>query len=217
MGLDGVEMILAIEKEFGFNVEDEEMLQCTTVGELTMLVYMKTKQLGMGTEWFQRGLDDVRAFMAHHTNVPPEEINEDTPLIDLFRHNRRGLLRKLRTELHWIRTPSLKRPKWVVFLAALASFACVICTFNYYGTGWGILSVFAAPLTLALASRPFKIMFPKNYAIVKDLILAGKPLDGNINVEYLRERVYRIISEQLGVPLEQVKPHKRFLEDLGMD
>lgn len=84
MGLDGIELVLAIEDEFRITITDDEAVDCTTPAKLTDLVYAKLGNAESEICPSQHGFYKVRKLLMDQTSIPSSRIKPDTPLDELI-------------------------------------------------------------------------------------------------------------------------------------
>jgi len=73
MGLDTVELVLAVEKEFGIDIPDSDAGRIFTVGELHTFVISELGRIGRPLESGDV-YEQLRALISHHLGVRPEAV-----------------------------------------------------------------------------------------------------------------------------------------------
>lgn len=90
MGLDGIELVLAIEEDFQIAITDEEAIRSETPAILTEIVYSKIRQSEFEVCPSQHGFYRVRKYLMDRLKIPRNTIKPDTPLKELIqKRNRR--------------------------------------------------------------------------------------------------------------------------------
>ena len=217
MGLDGVEMVMAVEEAFGIVITDAEAQQTRTLGQIVELVMKKVTMVEGSKCLSQRAFHLLRRQAANTLNVPKRDFRLDTPLEKIVpRENRRRLWQRFGHSAgatHW---PELSRPGPLVTLIAAATVIVFFVTGSAISKGsgsWilGYLSASAAAGLLgwaaAVATKPFKLLFRAGYSNVEELtrfMVARNPEPLGANPEnWTHERVWSlvrvIIVEQTGV------------------
>ena len=113
MGLDGVELVMAVEDEFKVTLTDADAGQCVTVGMLVNLIHSRVRHNAQDPCLSQQGFHIVRKTMIDLLGLKRSQIKLETKLEDLIgRADRKKVWPKLLHELRgqddvW---PPLKRP-----------------------------------------------------------------------------------------------------------
>lgn len=227
MGLDGVEIVMEIEDEFGITIPDSEAAGLRTVGDLTALCLARIR----ATKAMR--CPSLQCFLALRTLVreirsephlklrPSDRVDACLQAIDRKRFWRR-LPELLKTS-----PPALRRPAWlrrtlvaVVLVAPillisvlpLAPETLVLICFGAVANG----------VALFLLTMRFRSRTPKGYATFGDITkrIAGLEIAMNPPAEADYESVFsivkRVVVEQLNVKSDVVTPSARFVEDLGI-
>ena len=238
MGLDGVELIMAVEESFGIQIADEEAGALLTVGDLHNLVLAKLH--GQSPD---RCLTSVafyrlrRAFM-DGLRVNRRDISPGSLLGRIIpREGRRQQWERVNSALH-LKMPELERPRWVwlclsVFALALSAALtpAMYAMSRRYTPNTDLLVlvvlagfVFFVSLGFRL-SRPLANAFPSGIETAGDLareVLSRNHAQlaaevGSYNTEEVWDSVCRLIVNQTGVEREKVRPEARIVKDLGVD
>lgn len=222
MGLDGVELIMAVEEEFKISITDEEAYQCETPAKLTDLVFARLRKAENDICSSQHGFYIVRKAIMNNFNVKRNEIKPDTKLIDVIGNkSRKKYFKKLVeavTEGKAIFAP-FKRPKWVkvLMLSILSIFFLLVLYKTHYDFALSIIFTCIATLIMIGMTSFLCYEFPDKFKTVKDLIRIVGSLDTGV---WKREDVYtkikELVVEQLSVKEEDVHPDSHFVNDLGM-
>ncbi|HAW52260.1 MAG TPA: hypothetical protein DCX54_08035 [Flavobacteriales bacterium] len=223
MGLDGLELIMAIEEEFKIAITEEESNKIETPNHLTDLVFSKLKKSSQEVCPSQHGFYKVRKTLIKHLNVHRNEVRAETNLADLIhKKSRKKIWKNLLFTLSNGQTvyAPLTRPKWIkisilvftlgAFIAAMPLTGYEIILSLIFALGCWALFVF---LTSFMRNE-----FPPNFQKVKDLIrIAGSLESKTWTRAEVYNRVKAMIIEQLGVKEEDVSPDSHFINDLGME
>ena len=89
MGLDIVELVMAIEEEFQIAISDADVNQCDTVGNVVDLVYSRVRKDADETCPSQHGFYVVRKKLMGILGVPRSQIRPDTRLDELIQERKR--------------------------------------------------------------------------------------------------------------------------------
>lgn len=225
MGLDGVELVMAVEDEFKISISDSDAAQCVTVGKLVDLIYSRLRHNTQDPCLSQQGFHIVRKTMMERLGLKRSQIKLEAKLDDFIgRSNRREVLQKLLNALRGNETeccPSLERPKWMTPIVSLV-IPVVVCV-SIVSLTWlpfivALLVAVVAGILANLMTTPFKREFPASLSTVQDLIKFTRTLDSR---KWTKDEVFKkireITVEQLGVKESQVTLEARFIEDLLLD
>lgn len=227
MGLDNVELVLALEDHFGIRLPDDRLYP-ETVGGLFDAVR---------TQWHR---SDERAKAGHCRCIPvffevrdallavnpnASRIRPSTRLDELLPARR---LRRLWNELNpylYHRLPLLPSPRegGAVMLAWLGVMLIAILLGGLaFGEGGVILvAVLFTPIATLLATAVYNRLrrdLPLGMSTVRDLVHAVMPPkrreSGPATDEHLWQRYVSIVSDQLDVPIEEIRRESHFVRDL---
>lgn len=227
MGLDLVELVMAVEERFGITLSDDDAMSAETPGKLIDLIYAKLDKGGSGECLTSRAFYLVRRalmqqFEWHRSQiVPAARLEELVP-----RKNRREAWQRLRVALQANQWPSLKRPPWLVgiIFALFCAMLVVALVLHLDGVSpWLTLPAVLAVLGLVmLATRPLCLEFPKERATVGQLtrfVVAYCPaLFGPVGRRWSRADVAAAVREltieELGLTQSQYREDAHFVKDL---
>ena len=217
MGLDGVELILAVEDAFQIHIEDEEAGRVSTVGDLHNLVvgklYGQDSKRCLTSAAFYR----TRRGIVDTLGVDRREIRPSTALeVILPRGSRREKWRCIQAATK-LKLPDLRHPGWVqlVLLTIGVALAVAPGVYGRVSFGWiALLSISGLVVGgfLIKLSPPFAVEFPNNDATVGDLardVLAinharlGDEV-GSWNKKDVWEALCRVIVMQTAVTREKI-------------
>jgi len=232
MGLDGVELILAIEDHFGIEIPDRDACELTTPRKL--IDYIANQLIADSTTpatcLSQRAFHRLRSSVREVTGLPRKRIRPSTALEEILPEKTRiqnwTSLQKL---LNVSRCPTLVRPPslqillWYVNLIVFLVLLLFFCT----KLSGKISLCLSAAITIVVAVISMKTT--KNYATcfqpagytVGDLarILVANNPEESSPTTWSRSEIAAItraiIMEQLGVT--KFDDDDRFYEDLGVD
>lgn len=222
MGLDGIELIMAVEEEFAIAIPDADAAQCVTVGKLVDLIDARLRHSVAEPCPSQRGFYVVRRELMSLLGLARTAIKPGTLLVDLIaREKRRTLWPQLLQALTAGRTewPRLVRPRWLTVLVVVVV-PLAACTALAISTGSLGLALLLGCLVVIIGDRlsvPWKREFPRGFGQVQDLIKFVTTLNARIwSKDEVFERLRTIIVEQLGVEASQVTLDADFVHDLGL-
>ncbi len=223
MGLELVELVLAVEDTYGLKLADKDAQTLDTAGKLYDYIL---------THRFQGVQDGCLSSIAFHKlrralisilHVSREDVRVCTRVRTLIPTRRRQAWRRLQQDLG-LRLPRLRRPAWATSIAALAALGSALFLGVWFASVLAGLAVFGAlGYLLFRATEPLAVELPPECATVRQLVKTivaknfGAISDqcGRANAEELWESLRTLISDCLGVPREQVTRQSHFVKDLG--
>ncbi len=237
MGLDGVELVMAVEETYGIEITDEEAGKAVTVSDLYSLVLTKLRGAKVDRCLTSAAFYRIRRGFIDGLGINRRGITPETPLEAIIpREDRRQKWLRVQKATR-VGIPSPERPAWVlVSFAALGVLMLATLLPVLYILGRrhgpdssvlllpvGIL-IFVFVLSVKL-SRPLAIAFPHGAVTVSDLakdVLARNYAQlaaavGGWNETEVWESLTRVIVNQIGVAPEKIRPEAKFVKDLGVD
>ena len=235
MGLDAVEILMAVEDAFDVRLEDVEAEKIRTPGDLIGVVMQKVARADVSVCLTQRAFNLLRQALLRHLPLKRRDVAPSVRLANLVpKTNRATLLENLAAELKTGPLPALVRPPLLIYLLTAQSTAVGITAglvfrgwlTNPTGTKCFWIGCFAAVVTHVcgwLATARFCTEFPPQTTTVGDLapwIMAHKtdlasPTPGRWTREQVAARVREIVIEQLGCE-RHYREDALFIEELGV-
>ena len=228
MGLDGVELVMALEESFGVELKDDEVMNIVTPRMVGDLIFSKLSAADAKTCQTQRAFYVLRRGVMKLFGLRRAQVTPGTRIRDFIpRHEERSFWPKLGVAVAARSWPKLVRPAWlsrsitagglllVVVAGGLAiryELGVPVALFSGLaaGIGFGILAT--------RLSRPFEICIPQRFTFLRDLV---PPVLTSDQVQWTRaqvsELVKKVVMEQLGVPDEKYTEDSDFIHDFGMD
>ncbi len=226
MGLDSVELVMAVEEQFAIEIADADAEKVRTPGDLIALVLAKVQTTDWSVCLSRRAFYAIRRVLMKEFGVKRAEI-APTALLEAFvpRVGRQEAWQQIRVALQAERWPPLERPGAVQSgLACL--FVCVaFVPLLWSWSLWITIPLASAVLAAAMAlTRPLCVEFRAKHAtvgqLVKFVVGAAPKLFEPQGREFSRaeivEGIRRITIDQLGLKPEQYGEDARFVEDLGL-
>jgi len=235
VGLDLVNLVLAVEDEFDVYVGDD-WNDIRTVDDLLLAICSQIadqKQLqASGTCPSLKPFFKTRDAIYSLTPSPRRSVRPRSLLQTLIpRSGRRTVWEQLQSRTS-IDLPPLVLPGHVS--SAVQTIICVLLlTIIFFliaaiGSAGLVLAFCISIILVPLAyfsTRPFAAAFPENCQTVRDLVRHARPpiyptqrsspiIDQPNDVW---KKLVAIVSDQLDVPVSEVTPHARFVEDLKCD
>ncbi|MEM9184878.1 MAG: hypothetical protein AAGB00_00105 [Planctomycetota bacterium] len=226
MGLDGVEMVMAIEDRFGIAIADEEAAAILTVGQLNDLVRSRLEAREARACHSLPAFLSVRAATREVVADPSLRLRPATRIEAVVPGNRR---RALWTRFHGLlrgRPPGLRRPELVRRLlwaacSALLLVSGMAASIDAAIFPLGVLGTAAAAVVLNLATSPWRVCPPEGFETLGDvtrrIVRLRVATNTDVQTADVEAATRQVIVEQLGVLPEEVVPEASFVKDLGMD
>ncbi|MEO1236010.1 MAG: hypothetical protein AAFX76_04405 [Planctomycetota bacterium] len=239
MGLDGVELVIEVEEQFGIEIADAEAESVQTVGDLYALVQAKGVVGDVRTPCvlrpvfrkLTRAIDDTAP-------GPSPRWRPSTPLRDVFGPGRTvEIWPRLERATGW-RMPELVRPRALVWASIVLSVSAAVTAAAWiaqwiWSEGWdvalsaaGVIGLFVGAFVgmgLVYATRCTRRCAPADTLgeftrLVKSKNGPAIAADyGGISEDDAWATIRQIVVEVLGVRPEEVRPEARFIKDLGMN
>lgn len=220
MGLDGVELLMRVEEEFGIGIEDEEAEHVVTPGKLCALIERK---LGFAAAEKRSGCPTSRAFYRVRRElvslgIERAQIRPSTKFDSLGpRFERHAEWNTLGERLN-LKMPSLERsPEWV-FIGLLP--LGVIPVLLAIEPTQGVLFAFGWAFSWWIgfhATKPLAVHAPQELRTVGEL---ARRVAWASQIPTQERDVWPqlqlIIADELSVPIEHVTRDADFFRDLGM-
>jgi len=228
MGLDAVELVMAVEQRFGITLDDESALSCTTPGDLVNCVFSKLETEGATGRLSAHAFYALRRELVRTFGFERRRIAPDTPLENLWSPNqRRWAWHRLGVALQsktWIQ---LEHPAWLqavmIGLSILTLFLVLVS--RSFITPW-----LSAPLGLAIivglfqATKPLARELPKRIRTVGQLseFLVGaaprlfEPNGRRWTRPEVAKVIREIVIEELGIKPNEYREDASFVKDYGV-
>lgn len=223
MGLDAIEIVLAVEDEFQIAVTDEEANNSETPAQLTEIIYSKLRQSNDDICLSQHGFYTVRKILMRQLDISRNIIKPDTLLSQLLDIKQRlKYWDKILSQLSRGQTirVNLERPKWlkitIYFVMPLIVFP-IFFYLTYFSIPLTVLAVGALIFILTLFTKSMKYEFPSNFMYVKDLIKIVGTLQTKVwGKDEVYKKVRKIVAAQLNIKENDILPDSHFVKDLGV-
>lgn len=229
MGLDGVELLMALEEAFGVEIKDDEAVKAVMPKLVIDLIYAKVRHADQKVCPSQRAFYVLRKACVRQLGANRKTFSPDTRIRSIIFPAREAIdWKTLQSVVDARRWPELDRPQWLqhvlrmlavgAFLACITLYFC--CSYSSLPVMAGFLGSAAAILLVWMAyrlTRRFKKRIPAKIQCVRDLV----PFVATANViEWTREQVAQlvkiVIQEQLGISDAAYREDAHFINDFGM-
>ncbi|NGZ83016.1 hypothetical protein [Duganella aceris] len=220
MGLDTVELVLAIEDEFGIRINHQIAKTLRTPGDVADYVMSRVRTEINSSCLAQVGFYRVRSVLVMTFNASHSDIHPTTPLAGLLHADIKHAWPALGRALQADNFPPLVRPRRIVLAAVVAPTLITIAGMAWADIQPTIIAISAAFVALCTNSgtSTMRVVIPDNCSTVEALI----PFVATTNAAlWTRERVLatilQITSTQLGIPIEKIREDSTFVDELGAD
>lgn len=231
MGLDGVEIVMAVEETFDLRIEDAEAAKILTPRQLIELIQSKVTTTNASICLTQRAFNLLRKSLLRHGGWKRSEITPARRLSELINRNqRRSLLENVCGNLTIKKPPKLVLANWLnitLFAAALATgLLADIATKQIFSSVaiwiFILVAMFTAGAALRL-TKPLCKEFLANLQTVGDLarwVMTHKADLATATVpawtrDQIAARVREIVVDVLGCKPD-FSEDANFVKDLGL-
>jgi hypothetical protein len=230
MGLDGVELILAIEDGFQIHITDEEAGGISTVGQMHDLVISKLAVQDAKRCLTSAAFYRTRRGIVDALGVDRRAVKPSTPLVTLLpQPDRRQKWSRLQNSTG-LKIPELRHSgaTELAFLSSGILLFMIPGLYHHVGLGWLVCLLLCGLILGGLmlkASPALATEFPNHDETVGDLardVLAANHARlaeqvGGWNHNDVWETLCRLIILQTGVSGEQITPDAHIVRDLGIE
>ena len=230
MGLDGVELILAVEDAFQIHIADDESGNVWTVGDLHNLVVSKLQGQDSKRCLTSAAFYRTRRGIVDTLGIDRREVRPATPLeVILPRKSRREKWRSIQAAMK-MKLPDLQHPGWIQLGLLTIGVVLAVTAGVHGGFGYGSIALLAF-LGLVIGgflirlSPVLAVAFPNHDATVGDLVRDVLAMNharlvdevGSWNKKDVLEALCRVIVMQTAVAREKITPEASIVDDLGID
>jgi len=220
MGLDGVELILAVEERFQISLLDEKVGNVVTVGDLYALVLSKLGAASAAGCATSVAFYRTRCALAAIAGVERRSIRPATPLAPLLSGGVRERWGAL-SRSTGLNLPGLRRPAWTPWACLSAGAAVMAAAGQSFGSG---IAALAAASGVALLAPQIGGRLPRDVRTVGDLarelairnrgqLAAATPPDER----EVWGALVQVFVEETRIEAEAVRPEAGIVSDLGID
>jgi len=219
MGLESVELIMAFEEEFGFEFDDFEAENFFTPNDIVDYISPRVRKNKGAPCLSQKGFYKIRKAIVKTFNSQRSDIHPDTNLNDILGKDTKKNWNLLQKAIDLNYFPSLKCSKFIVLTIYLLPFlACITLFLN--SVPLEILPILYILLIILISyfTSSMGSIIPRKYSTVGSLIPFVECSKSTIwSKEDILKRVIEITSEQLGIPIKEIKGNTQFVSELGVD
>ena len=233
MGLDALELVMAVEEKFNIEISDQEAQHILTVGEFQRLILSKLNISDESTCMTQQAFHMIRRQAMNTFSIPRRGFKPDTPLSSIVpKENRQLSWSNFQSSLGLSEMPELVRPGGITATITALSLGILVVAIwigvltKSLGTWSAVGGLIAALVGWSGAelTKSMKTEFQEGYSRVRDLaryVVARHPqILGRQRVKSRTEEEVRcllreVIISQTGV--SDFNDNSRFVADLHLD
>lgn len=213
MGLDGVDLIMECEDEFGICIPDEEASKVVTVADLYALIcrLRDSKMISRNPEATIRVISDTLRDMG----ISIEEPTVALRLEDIVRPAQRHRFWRLLEQRLGRSLSPLAMPQWGG-AAAFGWITLCLVVGALLRWQWAIFGLLFGAVTGVIVIWLMKHLcpkFPSGWETIQQVINQTGPMSAS----QVWQTLVRVISEQLGVSVNKITMESRFIQDLNVD
>lgn len=228
MGLDGVQLVMEIEEEFGITIPDSVYSELRTVGDLVDFCFERIHASKTVS------CPSLTSFLSLRRLV--RDVSKDPELRIRPRDNIEDCLPESDRKQFWLRLPellkttppALRRPPWLrkILVFIVLGFGAFLMSFPLWHIEILILilcTTMALGIILHWSTLGFRKRTPDGYETFGEITkrMVGLTIATNPPTDQEYDSIFaivkRIIIDVLGVDDAEVIPTARFIEDLRMD
>jgi len=232
MGLDSVELVMAVEDHFGVRFSDTQAEKIRTVGDLVELCRQRIEAALSGRCYSLPCFLALRTATRDVLGDPTLRIRPATTVVDVLSPSARQALWERLESILGSAPDGLRRPRGLqrALLGATATttLACAVALYGLAGFSFSLIGIVfvvgvVTAILLQMVTESWCILPPKGYATFAEITqrvvgryAAVRPrvaADPSAILAELRP----IIAEQLGIREDIIVPEANFVYDLGMD
>jgi acyl carrier protein len=232
MGLDTVELVMALEEKFGVEIPDDAAEKMLTVRDIIDFIYENLPHAKTSVCFSQRAFYELRRAAIPTLGISKKVFRPKTRWEDLIpKEERRQTWQRIETAFKVAHLPKLERNRVTRIAIAVMTMAIASTVFAatiQSGPGVSIIAtILATALSASLllrATASAKICFPDQLQtvgqlaeiLVPDFIIPAKSKTDGWTREEVRQVVRGIIVDHLGVE-DTFSDDARIIDDLGAD
>jgi acyl carrier protein len=221
VGLDSVELVLAVEEEFGINIDDADAARLMTPRLLSDYVITHLESIGgmKGRCLSQAGFYRIRSALVRQFGARRGEVRPDSPIRNFLNRDIRKQWAQLKNAMDATRLPGLECKKSVAYpIQIVVPFAGLALLVWADAPGWALVfALFALWVFALIVTDGLGDVVPENLATVGALVPYVRVRNQEEwTREYVLQRVIQISAVQLGIPVDKIHPDSDFVKDLGL-
>ena len=220
MGLDTVELVIAIEEEFGIHIDDDDAANCATPADVADYVYSRVRRTEADPCLSQKGFYKLRKLIAKEFDRNSNEIRPNSKLRDFLGDDIRGNWSRLKNSLDVTDYPPLERKKLTIVGIVFILPAVIVSPLIYKQAPLELTFIVYSILAMLFNAVTLKRgnTIPSKFNTVDSLVPYVECSKSTVwDKEMLLKRIIEITSMQLGIPVEKINKNSYFVRELGAD
>jgi hypothetical protein len=221
VGLDMVELVLAIEEEFDILISDALLEKAKTPKDLADIIYSIYQSKDKDRCSSQVGFYKLRRIVQEHFRYSKDKLKPTTKLQDIFQNDIKKNWKKFNKLLETYQRLELdKNGKIVLSLSTLVVIVMLCSYVNNIADM--IVCIVSIPLWYAfgyiLLYPFFATVIPSQYATLADWVRfvgGSKVIKRYPTYQSILDKVIHISIIELNLSKDQINPYSRYVEDLG--
>lgn len=221
MGLDSVELVLAVEEEFGITIDDADATRLATPRAVADYVASRlgAPNIDHGRCLSQAAFYRIRSVLVRQFGAMRQDVRLASP-IEHFLKDKKRQWRELASSVEATQLPQLQCKKSIYYPLTLGLPLVGVALMLYGNFSPGMVLAVFLLLWFAtnIAAHRMADLLPSNVQTIGDLVpYVQLPKRDGWSPDYVLQRVIQITAVQLGIPLEKIHPDHHFVKDLGLD
>ena len=222
MGLDMVELVLAIEEEFDIVISDALLEEAKTPKDLADIIYSIYQSKDKDRCSSQVGFYKLRRIVQEHFKYPKDKLKPTTKLQDIFQNDIKKNWKKFNKLLETHQRLELNKTGTIVLIISILVIEIMLCSYVnniadilicivfiplWYGFGYTLLYPF------------FATVIPSKYETLSDWIRfvnESKAIKRYPTYQSILDKVISISIIELGLSKDEITPQSRYVQDLGI-
>lgn len=222
VGLDGLELLLAVEEEFDIAIDDEDAADLVSPRLLADYVSARLGNVGQKKKrcLTQAGFYRIRSVLVRQFGASRNAVRPDSPIEAFLGGSPRTHWRKLQGAIDATQLPGLECSKWIAYPMQIGLPGAGLILLHAAGApAWTLIAgAFVLWFAAAIAADRLGDIVPENLRTVGALAPYVRVGDQHEwSRDYVLQRVMQITALQLGLTLEEILPDHHFVRDLGLD
>ncbi len=224
MGLDMIEIVMAVEDRFGIQISEDEASQCETVGKYYELIKSKVRSRPLVESCSeQRVFYRLRRALVNLTAWPRKMIRPNMPVSALSENETlKTLWERLEEQTKWVfpkLEPGISGKGLMIFAfwVILVVISIALLFYGYIKAGFCLaaLCVLMGIYRKRFSYRNASYSVPSHCRTLGDLSKALVELNHRVNDRQIWSDLCQIIADILGLEPSELKPESHFVRDLN--
>jgi len=220
MGLDLVELVLAIEDEFGVQIDDADASRLATPGDVSKYLYARLQKSDDAPCLSQVAFYRLRKAIRQTFGIDRRVIRPNLALSSIVSGNVKANWRALQSAVGAKKFPRLQRKKllFIFLVIVLPALAALFISNPQTSIARLVLNFVVVSTIVNLITMNLGTEIPKSASTIAQLVrYVPIPKQTAWSYSNVLERVIQLTSVQLGIPLNEIGEYSHFVKDLAAD